>query len=154
MPRFSVTRRLPFRPADLYAIAADVGSYPRFVPLCTAARVWGESTDADGRLRFRAAIDLSYPKLRLAETLTSEVTADPVALAVRAESASPPAKCLDNRWLFHDLGTGGTDVDFYLDYELRSRTLQFLVTGMFDYAARKIIDAFESRARELYRPVG
>jgi ribosome-associated toxin RatA of RatAB toxin-antitoxin module len=32
--------------------------------------------------------------------------------------------------------------------------LQFLVTGMFDYAARKIINAFEGRARELYRPVG
>lgn len=154
MPQFSITRRLPFRPADLYAIAADVPSYPRFVPLCTGARAWDESTDADGRLHFRAAIDLAYPKLRLSETLTSEVTADPVALAVRAVSNSAPAKFLDNRWLFHDLGAAGTDVDFYLAYELRSRTLQLLVTGMFDYAARRIINAFEARARELYRPVG
>ena len=154
MPQFTITRRLPFRPADLYAVAADVPSYPRFVPLCTGARAWDESTDADGRLHFRAAIDLAYPKLRLSETLTSEVTADPVALAVRAVSSSAPAKFLDNRWLFHDLGAAGTDVDFYLAYELRSRTLQLLVTGMFDYAARKIINAFEARARELYRPVG
>lgn len=154
MPQFSITRRLPFRPADLYAIAADVPSYPRFVPLCTAARVWDDSKDADGRQHFRAAIDLAYPKLRLSETLTSEVTADPVALAVRAVSKAAPAKLLDNRWLFHDLGAGGTDVDFYLAYELRSRTLQLLVSGMFDYAARKIINAFEARAHELYRPVG
>jgi coenzyme Q-binding protein COQ10 len=153
MPQFSITRRLPFRPADLYAIAADVPSYPRFVPLCTGARAWDDSTDADGRLHFRAAIDLAYPKLRLSETLTSEVTADPVALAVRAVSTAAPAKFLDNRWLFHDLGGGGTEVDFYLAYELRSRTLQLLVTGMFDYAARKIINAFEARARELYQTV-
>jgi coenzyme Q-binding protein COQ10 len=154
MPQFSVTRRLPFRPADLYAIAADVPSYPRFVPLCSDARIWDESVDADGRRHFRAAIDLAYPKLRLSETLTSEVTTDPVALAVRAVSRAAPAKFLDNRWLFHDLGAGGTDVDFYISYELRSWTLQLLVSGMFDYAVRKIINAFEARAQELYAPVG
>jgi coenzyme Q-binding protein COQ10 len=154
MPQFSVTRRLPFRPADLYAIAADVPSYPRFVPLCSDARVWDESVDADGRRHFRAAIDIAYPKLRLSETLTSEVTTDPVALAVRAVSTAAPAKFLDNRWLFHDLGAGGTDVDFYISYELRSWTLQLLVSGMFDYAVRKIINAFEARARELHEAVG
>ena len=154
MPQFSITRRLPYRAADLYAIAADVPSYPRFVPLCTGARVWEETTDADGRLSFRAAMDVAYPKLRLAETLVSEVTVDPVALAVRAISRAAPAKFVDNRWLFHDLGAAGTDVDFYLAYELRSWTLQLLITGMFDYAARKIMNAFEARADELYRPVG
>jgi coenzyme Q-binding protein COQ10 len=153
MPQFSITRRLPFHAADLYAIAADVPSYPRFVPLCAGARVWDEHTDADGRRHFRAAIDVAYPKLRLFETLTSEVTADPAALAVRSVSRTAPAKLVDNRWVFHDLANGGTDVDFYLAYELRSRTLQLLVTGMFDYAARKIINAFEARAGELYRPV-
>jgi len=154
MPQFSLTRRLPFRPAELYAIAADVPNYPRFVPLCVGARVWDERTDSDGRSHFRAAIDLAYPRLRLSETLTSEVTADPVAVAVQAVSKAAPAKFLDNRWLFHDLGPAGTDVDFYLAYELRSWTLQLMVSGMFDYAARKIITAFESRAHALYRPVG
>jgi coenzyme Q-binding protein COQ10 len=157
MSEFSITRRLPFRAADLYAIAADVASYPRFVPLCADARVWDERSDADGRRYFRAAIDVAYPKLRLSETLTSDVTTDPVALAVRSVSRAAPAKFLDNRWLFHDLGpggTGGTEVDFYISYELRSWTLQLLVTGMFDYAVRKIINAFEARARELYEPVG
>lgn len=154
MPQFSLARRLPFRPAELYAIAADVPNYPRFVPLCAAARVWDEHCDADGRSHFRAAIDLAYPRLRLAETLTSEVTADPAAFAVRAVSKAAPAKFLDNRWLFHDLGAMGTDVDFYLAYELRSWTLQVMVSGMFDYAARRIVTAFESRAHELYRPMG
>ncbi|HUF44359.1 MAG TPA: type II toxin-antitoxin system RatA family toxin [Aestuariivirgaceae bacterium] len=153
MPQFTITRRLPFRAADLYAIAADVASYPHFVPLCAGARVWDESTDADGRRYFRAAIDIAYPKLRLAETLTSEVTADPVALAVRSVSRQAPAKLVDNRWLFHGLPAGGTDVEFHLAYELSSRMLQLLVSGMFDYAARKIINAFEARAHELYRPV-
>jgi coenzyme Q-binding protein COQ10 len=82
------------------------------------------------------------------------VTTDPVALAVRAVSRAAPAKFLDNRWLFHDLGAGGTDVDFYIAYELRNWTLQLLVSGMFDYAVRKIINAFEARAQELYAPVG
>lgn len=153
MPQYSITRRLPFRATDLFAIAADVASYPTFVPLCVAARVWNGHHDHEGRQRFRAAIDVAYPKLRIAETLTSEVTADPVALWVQAVSDQGPVRHLDNRWLFHGLPRGGADVDFFIAYEMRTRPLQMMMSGMFDYAVRKIMAAFEERARSLYRPI-
>jgi coenzyme Q-binding protein COQ10 len=154
MRQFSVTRRLPFRATDLLAIAADVRRYPEFVPLCVGARVWDERSDAEGRRHFRAAFDVAYPKLRIAETLSSDVTVDPVALWVRALSHSGPVRHLDNRWLFHELLRGGTDVDLWLAYEMSSRPLKLLMSGMFDYAMRKIINAFEERAYALYEPVG
>lgn len=154
MAQYSITRRLPFRATDLFIIAADVASYPAFVPLCVGARVWDDRWDAEGRRRFRAAIDVAYPKLRIAETLTSEVTVDPVALWVQAVSNQGPVRHLDNRWLFHDLPRGGADIDFFIAYDMRTRPLQMMMSGVFDYAVRKIMAAFEERARKLYRPVG
>jgi coenzyme Q-binding protein COQ10 len=154
MPQFSVTRRLPFRPADLYAIAADVPSYPRFVPLCADARVWDESKDADDRRHFRAAIDLAYPKLRLSETLTSEVTTDPGG-ARGAGGVDGGAGEVPRQPLAVPRSGGGWHRRRFLHLlRARSWTLQLLVGGMFDYAVRKIINAFEARARELYEPVG
>jgi ribosome-associated toxin RatA of RatAB toxin-antitoxin module len=36
-----------------------------------------------------------------------------------------------------------------LDYAMVSRTLEFLLHGLFDYAMRRIMAAFEDRARNL-----
>jgi ribosome-associated toxin RatA of RatAB toxin-antitoxin module len=41
-------------------------------------------------------------------------------------------------------------VNYSVDYTLKSRTLQFLLNGMFDLAMRKIMAAFEKRAAMLY----
>jgi coenzyme Q-binding protein COQ10 len=146
--KFSLTRRLPFRPADLYAIAADVRRYPAFIPLCTAARVSDERTDPEGRARFRASVDIAYPKLHLAETFVSDVIADPRRLRIDVVAIGGPVKHLTGDWRFLD-APGGTDVTFNLDYQMSSRMLQFLMSSMFDYAMRKVLNAFEERARFL-----
>ena len=42
---------------------------------------------------------------------------------------------------------GGCEIEFTVDYALKSRSLQFLLSGMFDLVVRKIMNAFEARAR-------
>ena len=148
MARFHTTRRVPFPPQTLFDIVADVERYPEFVPLCTGARVWDASDDGPGRTRFRAGLDISYPKLRLRETFVSDVVADRPHLAIRATSAEGPVRAIDNRWLF-GAARGGCDIDFHLDYEMSSRALQLAMMAAFDYAFRKIVAAFEERARAL-----
>ena len=39
MPTHSETRLLPYTPEQMYALVADVPSYPEFLPWCSAARV-------------------------------------------------------------------------------------------------------------------
>lgn len=148
MTAFTVTRRLAFRPADLYPIAADVGSYPEFVPLCTGARISEERTDPLGRLLFVAAVDIAYDKLGLRETFVSDVIADPAAMRIDVLSVGGPVRHLNGFWLFRE-AQGGTDVTFHIDYQMASRFLQFAMSGMFDYAMRKVLNAFEERARML-----
>ena len=145
---FQTTRRVAFEPELLFSIVADVARYGEFVPLCTGAKVWDERMDGQGRRCFRASLDIAYPKLGLKETFVSDVVVDPERLTIRATSNEGPVKHIDNRWLF-SVARGGCDIDFHLDYQMSSRLLQMAMAGVFDAAVRKIMTAFEERARHL-----
>ncbi|MFO1089959.1 MAG: type II toxin-antitoxin system RatA family toxin [Hyphomicrobiales bacterium] len=149
MPHFQTIRRSPYRPEQLYEIAADVGRYREFLPLCTESRVWNREIAAEGRVRFEASLDIAYAKLGIRETFFSHVTCDPAALSVRSTSDRAPLQHLDSRWLFTPAG-GGADVSISVDYQMRGRMLQMVMNAAFDLAMRKVIAAFEERARQLF----
>lgn len=152
MTQFSVTRRMAYAPEQLFAIAAAVEDYSKFLPLCAASRVSARRVDDEGREHFTGELQIAYAKLNLHETFRSQVTTDAKRLMVRSQSNEPPMKHLDSRWAFKPDGQGGTEVEFSVDFTLSSRLLHGLVTGLFDYALRKVMQAFEARAMELYGP--
>ncbi|MDP9137265.1 MAG: type II toxin-antitoxin system RatA family toxin [Pseudomonadota bacterium] len=152
MTLVTVARRMPFRPADLYAIIVNVEAYQEFLPLCGHSRVWNRSVDGAGVERFCAELSITYDRLAISERLRCDVVADPRALTVTAASRDGPVRRLDNRWALEAVPEG-TDVIFRLDYVMASRMLQFLLSGLFDYAMRKIMTAFEERARTLLTAV-
>ena len=63
---------------------------------------------------------------------------------------SGPFSRLENRWSFHPTGEDVSDVEFFISYEFRSRTLALLMGAMFDLAFRRFAVAFERRADEVY----
>jgi len=69
---------------------------------------------------------------------------------VTAHSKEGAVKHLDTQWKIVSTGANSCEIDFTVDYALKSRSLQFLVSGMFDLVVRKIMNAFEERARKLY----
>ena len=140
-------RWLPHPPDHLFAIVSDVAEYGRFVPLCEHAEVWDVRREGEVT-HFRARLEIAYPKLRLREYFVSDVQADAARLEVIARSREGAVRELENRWLFRPR-RGGTDVHFSLRFHMASRLLQVVMDGAFDYAARKILRAFERRAAEL-----
>ncbi len=61
-----------------------------------------------------------------------------------------PFSRMQNRWTFHPPGEGACEVEFFIDYEFKSRTLAMLMGAMFDTAFRKFSAAIERRADEVY----
>ena len=45
---------------------------------------------------------------------------------------------------------GGTMLDFYVDFEFHSKLLQSLMAMLFNEAVRRMVDAFEMWAKQLY----
>lgn len=146
MKRARLARWVPFSPRQLFPIIAGVENYDQFLPLCSRSRVWDRTTGSDGVERFQAELTVDYPKLGIHELFTSSVLADPLRLTVTAISHEPPVRRLECMWSLRP-SRSGTEIEMMLEYEMASRTLQFILHSLFDYAMRKVMAAFEDRAR-------
>jgi coenzyme Q-binding protein COQ10 len=56
---------------------------------------------------------------------------------------------LKNHWTFHD-DPDGCRVEFFLEFEFNSAMLQKLIGVLFHEAVRRMVAAFEARAKQLY----
>jgi coenzyme Q-binding protein COQ10 len=142
MPRHTETRNLPYTPEQLFDLVADVGSYQEFLPWVAATRV---RSDSDTLM----VADLVVGFGALKETFTSRVTKERPS-RIHVDYVDGPLKYLHNSWKFRPDGKGGSDVDFCVDFAFKSRIFESLAGQMFDRALRRMINAFEARAHQLY----
>jgi coenzyme Q-binding protein COQ10 len=148
MPQFSTTRRVKHSAADMFALVADVERYPQFVPLCRSLTVRRRTTDSEGRDVIVADMTVAYKFVH--ETFTSRVTLDRPKLEILVEYLEGPFARMNNRWSFRATGEDVCEVEFFIVYEFRSRTLGLLMGGIFDAAFRRFATAFERRADQVY----
>src|SRR3546814_2770005 len=85
------------------------------------------------------------------ERFTSRVHPDAAARRIDVTYAEGPFKYLENHWVFEDHPQGCL-IDFYVDFEFRSKLLQKVIEGLFHEAVRRMVRAFETRANQLYGP--
>jgi coenzyme Q-binding protein COQ10 len=151
MPHFQVTRRVSLKPEHIFAVIADVASYREFVPLVERSTVRARDKNAgDGEERFKADLVVAYHPLRVEEHFLSDVETSRQSFTVKTTSRGPAINSLDACWTVSAAGPDQSDVTFEVDYELKGFFLQKIFSGMFDYAVRKIMTAFEERAKSLY----
>ena len=148
MPKFSTKRRVRHSAAEMFDLVADVERYPEFVPLCGALRVRQRNAQADGVDVVIADMTVAYKLVR--ETFRSRVLLDKANLQILVEYLEGPFSHMENRWSFRPTGEDSCEVEFFIDYEFRSRALGFLMGAMFDAAFRRFATAFERRADEVY----
>ena len=147
MPTHAEQRQLPYAPRQLYDLVADVGSYPEFLPWCVAARV----RESD---KSHVVADLVIGFKMIRERFTSKVTLrDEPDQPLRIDVAyvEGPFRYLNNHWIFYEKD-GGTLLDFYVDFEFRSKLLQTVIQPLFNEAVRRMVGAFQTRADRLYGP--
>lgn len=142
MPTHAEKRRLPFSPEQLCNMVADVERYPEFLPWCMGARI----KRREGTV-FYADLVIGFKMLR--EKFTSKVT---VTAPDRVDVAymDGPFRYLNNHWIFIPQPDGTTVVDFFVDFEFRSKLLQTIMQPLFSEAVQRMVGAFEKRAKELY----
>ena len=148
MPHFSTKRRVEHPASDMFDLVADVERYPEFLPLCSALKVISRSKASDGNDVIIADMTVAYKLIY--ETFTSRVTLDRARLKILVEYLEGPFRKMNNRWRFHPAGQDACDVEFFISYEFRSRTLGLLMGAMFDAAFRRFSAAFERRADQIF----
>ncbi|WP_034920977.1 type II toxin-antitoxin system RatA family toxin [Erythrobacter sp. SD-21] len=142
MPGIRETRRLPYSCEQMFDLVADVTNYPKFLPWVVATRV-----RSDNETEMVADMLVGFKAIR--EKFTSRVVKNrPEHLEVFYVDG--PLKDLDNNWNFRCLPDGGCEIDFCVDFTFRSSVFEALAGQYFDRAFRKMVEAFEKRADELY----
>ena len=147
MPSFTTQRRVTFTAEQMYALVADVERYPEFLPMCTGLVV-NARNPVNGGEELTARMSVGYKAL--SESFATRVVLKPNDSVIDVSYLNGPFKHLDNRWRFVSLDSGGSVVDFFIDYEFKSPMLGLLAGTVFDQAFRKFAEAFEDRAREVY----
>lgn len=153
MSHFSTTRRVNLTPDQAFAIAADVSSYKDFIPLLKRSTIRGQRKSENGVENFIADLVLAVPKINLTESFTSQVTTDVNARSVTATSSDGPLKSLNAVWKISPSSDGKADVSVSVDYTFKNLMLQIIAGRFVDFAAQKIMQAFEERGFALYGSV-
>ncbi|MCO6415539.1 type II toxin-antitoxin system RatA family toxin [Siccirubricoccus sp. KC 17139] len=141
MPTHAERKVLRYTPEQLFDMVADVRRYPEFLPWCVGARILSRS-----ETELVADLTIGFKMFR--ESFRSEVTLErPGHIHVRYLNG--PFRYLNNHWRFHPHPMG-TEVEFFVDFEFRSRLLQAVIGTVFNEAVRLMVRAFERRAMQLY----
>ena len=144
MPRHTETRALPYSPEQMFDLVADVARYGEFLPWVVGVRVRSNTAT-------QMVADLIVGFKGLRETFTSSVDKQRPG-RIHVDYLDGPLKYLRNDWGFSPDGKGGCLVNFSVDFAFKNRVFEALAGQVFDRALRKMTDAFEARAAELYAP--
>ena len=146
MPKHSETKRLSYTAEQMYALVADVGSYPQFLPWCSAARIRSRQPQPEGEI-IEADLVISFKVFR--ERFGSRVVLHPDDMKIDTEYLDGPFRYMKSNWAFRDTDQG-CEVEFFVDFEFKNMVLQGIIGVVFNEAMQRIVRAFESRAADLH----
>jgi len=138
---------MPYSAEQIYDLVADVARYPEFLPWTAAARIRSRKP-IEGGEEIEADLVISFKVFR--ERFGSRVQLYPEAGRIDTTYLDGPFKYMISHWEMKPADDGGCIVDFSVDFEFRNPMLQRLIGVVFDQAMRRVVGAFEARAKRLY----
>ena len=147
MPRSSVKRLVECEKNQLIDLVLDIEKYPTFVPYCIDAKIH-EKNDTGNFINIIA--DLTIGKGSFKDTYKSDVKFNKMHNSIYVTNIGGPLKHLDNKWIFED-HKEGTEIYFDVDFEIKNKFLNIIMTTSFQYGLDKIADAFQKRANQLFK---
>ena len=149
MPSASIKKEIPCSKENLIKMVMDIEKYPEFIPWCLNGKI---HTINDKGNKIEIIADLTIGKNFFSETYKSFVIYEKSSDTISVSNIDGPLKHLENKWFFKEKGNN-SEVDFYIDFELKNKILNLFMTKFFDIGLKKIADSFEKRALKLFKKV-
>ena len=146
MPSASIKKKIPCSKKNLIEMVLDIEKYPEFVPWCLDGKIH-DKTDKGNTIEIKA--DLTIGKSFFKDTYKSFVIYNKLENSIHVTNIDGPLKHLENEWFFRKEGDA-SEVEFNVDFELKNKILNVLMIKSFDLGLKKIADAFEKRAIQLF----
>lgn len=142
MHSFEETRQMPFSAELIKEIVLDIEKYPEFLPWCRNVKIISQNDNeivAEMVIEFKGFSESYCSKIIYKEEKDQYF--------VNVQAISGPFKQLNNLWKIKKMGQDCSEVNFYIDFELKSRILNMVIGVVFSSATEKMVSAFEQRAQ-------
>ena len=126
---------------EMFALVADIESYPQFLPWCGGARILAR----DGTT-VTAAIDINIHGIQQSFTTVNDQHPHD---RIDMELVEGPFSRLDGGWFFTKLTAKACKVELSMDYEFSNFILGGLVGPVFHQIASSMVESFVRRADAL-----
>ena len=146
MPSASIIKKISCSKDNLIKMVLAIEDYPSFVPWCIKGKIVKKIDKAD---LIEITADLTIGKGFFVDTYKSFVIYEKEKDSINVTNIGGPLKHLENKWLFKSIGKS-SEVNFYVNFELRNKILNILMEKYFKVGLEKIANAFEKRAIELF----
>ena len=146
MPFASIKKKISCSKKNLIEMVLDIEKYPEFVPWCLVGKIH-DKIDKGDTIEIKA--DLTIGRSFFKDTYKSLVIYNKSKDLILVTNIDGPLKHLENRWFFKQDGVS-SEVEFHVDFELKNKILNVLMVKSFDLGLKKIADAFEKRAIQLF----
>ena len=150
MPKASVKRLIDSRKDKLIEFVLDIEKYPEFIPFCENSKIYEKN---ENNTSINIIADLTIGKGPFKDTFKSDVKFNKKNDHIHVVNIDGPLNYMENNWKFveKENSTNGykTEVFFDIDFEVKNKFLNILMTKSFQYGLEKIADAFQKRAENL-----
>lgn len=143
MPTINRSALVPFSARQMYDLVNDVAAYPEFLPWCGGAAVIESGED------YRIAqVQIRKGPVRQQFTTRNALQRDrQISMAL----VDGPFRSLDGKWQFSEIGDAGCRVSFDIEFSFAGRLLATALGPIFNEICSRLVDAFVTRAHQLYR---
>jgi ribosome-associated toxin RatA of RatAB toxin-antitoxin module len=131
-----------FTASQMFSLVDAVEDYPDFLPWCGGTTLHHRDENTT-----KATIRIDYHGIQQSFT-TENVKRVPREMLIKLVEG--PFRSLDGSWRFGDLGGRGCKIEFTLRYEFAGRILEKLAGPVFQHIADTLIEAFVTRAQQVY----
>ena len=145
MPKASVTRQIVREKQKLIDFVLDIEKYPEFIPFCIDSKVYEKNEKND---EIAIIADLTIGKKPFVDTYKSDVRYYKKDDSIHVTNIGGPLKHLENNWKFVQK-ENFTEVHFDVDFEIKNKFLDMIMTKSFEFGLNKIADAFQKQAEKI-----
>ena len=148
MPIESKESTVPFTQNQMFDLVSDIDSYDKFLPWCNKSTIISKKPLKDGSFEMIADLEIGYKSLTY--TYRSKVFLSADKNYIEVTNIEGPFNHLINKWSFEELPDQKCKIIFFINFEIKIKMFNDLISEFFENAFKKMVDSFESRARNIY----
>lgn len=148
MHKFQDSRLLKYDAKIVRDVILDIEKYPEFLPWCSKATIISSNGLGTNEGEVVAVLDITFKGM--SESYTSKVNfrTEKDNFFINVDAIKGPFRKLTNKWQIFSI-KDGCKVDFFIDFEFKSKILDMVIGMVFNAATVKMINSFEKRVREV-----